>query len=438
MTARTSTRQPLVLVLLLALLATVTAAACAPADDLRARVQAIPGMRLIAEKPAPGGYLLELAFRQPTDHRQPDQGNFEQRLTLLHKSTDRPTVLYTGGYDLNPDPAFRAEPTELLDGNQITTEQRYFGSSRPNPVDWTKLDIWQAATDHHRLIQALRTIYRGAWISAGASKGGMASVYHRRFYPGDVAGTVAYSAPDNIDDSDNTAYDRFVEQVGTPECRAALEVFQRELLLRRNEIADRLANWAQRAGYTLDTVGSADRVVELTTLQVPMYFWMHKNPAACAGIPAAGASTDSLYAWFDDLVQLLSYVDQGLAVALPSFYQLGTQLGTARFSAPHLTDLLRYPGIQEMRTYIPQQIPLYFQPDAMSDIDNWVRHEATELLVIYGEYDLARAKSFRTASGNRDAKVYLAPATNHLARIATLAPADRAEASATLERWSAA
>ncbi|WP_051162970.1 S28 family serine protease [Nocardia brevicatena] len=231
--------------------------ACADTDDIRARIQAIPGLRLVSEESTSSGLFFELVIRQPVDHRHPERGDFEQRLTLLHKSTGHPMVVYTGGYDLNRDRAFRAEPTEIVAGNQIAIEHRYFGASRPTPLDWSHLDIRQAAGDQHRVIEALRMIYQGAWISAGVSKGGMAAVYHRRFYPDDVVGTVAYGAPDNTDDGDSTAYDLFVEQVGTPACRAALATVQRRILLQRNEVADLLSDWAWREGYTFDTTRAA-------------------------------------------------------------------------------------------------------------------------------------------------------------------------------------
>ncbi|RMI35248.1 aminopeptidase [Nocardia stercoris] len=436
----TSMRSPLSAVavavaLVFALLLPGTAA-CSRADDIRTTLQGIPGLTISGEKPVPDGRFFLLTYRQPIDHDHPERGSFDQRLTLLHRSTTKPMVLYTGGYDLNPDPAYRAEPTELLAANQIVTEQRYFGKSLPLPTDWTKLDIRQAAADHHRIIAALRPIYRAAWISAGASKGGMASIYHRRFYPDDVTGTIAYSAPNITDDTDSSPYDRFVATVGTPECRAALASAQREVLVRRSEIDDRLSTWTQQSGYTVDTVGGIDRMLELIALQVPMYFWMHDSPADCPSIPSATATTDALYAWLRQLTQPESYVDQGLAMALPSFYQLGTQLGTARFAPPELAGLLRYPGIQDMRTYVPQQIPLTFDPNAMPDIDQWVRRYGAGLLFVYGEYDLARAKPYRLGPGTRDSAVYIAPATNHLARLANLTDSDRAAAVSTLMGWA--
>ncbi|WP_446039138.1 S28 family serine protease [Streptomyces sp. SID1121] len=407
-----------------------------PGGDIRARVEAVPGMRVAAEKPAAPGYrFFELAYRQPVDHRHPARGTFEQRLTLLHRSAGQPMVLYTSGYDLVASPDFRSEPTELVDGNQIVTEQRFFGTSRPDPVDWSKLDIWQAASDHHRLIEALKPLYGGPWISTGVSKGGMASVYHRRFYPHDVSGTVVYSAPDNVDDGDDSAYDTFLASVGTPACRATLEAVQREALLRRDEMVARYEEWAAGEGRTFTVIGDADRAYELAVLRaVPMY-WQYGDPL-CTGVPDTTASTEELYTWLDRTSGLANYTDSTLTPLTPYFYQLGTQLGYPQYSTPHLTGLLRHPGIQDVRTYVSREIPLRFQPHAMADIDRWVRKEGSQLLFVYGQNDAATAERFRLGPGSRDARIHIAPDTNHRARIASLDPEDAAHATATVRRWA--
>ncbi len=425
--------------------ATPEAAPAAPAatpdpTDIRSRIEALPGMRVVAERPAATGYrFFELGYRQPVDHRHPGKGTFEQRLTLLHKSLRRPTVLYTTGYEVGSDPAFRAEPTRLVDGNQISTEHRYFGTSRPDRPDrpdWSKLDIRQAAGDHHRIIRAFKKLYSGAWLTTGGSKGGMAGVYHRRFYPHDADGTVVYGAPNNTDDRDDTAYDRFLGQVGTPACRSALRAAQREALVRREEMAGRYDRWAREEGQTFHTLGSADKAYELAVLRLPLMFWMYSGADGCASVPAPTATTDELYRWVDGVSRFPVYTDRSLASVLPYFHQLGTQLGYVQFDTAHLAGLLRHPGIQQVRNYVPRDIPLRFQPDAMPDIDRWVRRHGRELLFVYGENDTARAEPFRLGSGSRDSAVRLAPGANHRARIADLTPEDAADATATVRRWA--
>ncbi|MEU6863487.1 S28 family serine protease [Streptomyces sp. NPDC046876] len=405
--------------------------------DIRARIAAVPGMRLLGERPgAPGQTVLDLSFRQPTDHRHPGRGSFEQRVTLVHKSVEKPMVLYSSGYDLGSSPQRLSEPAVLLDANQITTEQRFFGTSRPGGADWSTLTIWQAASDHHRLITALKQLYRGSWISTGGSKGGMTAVYHRRFYPDDVAGTVAYGAPNNTDDQDDSAYDARLERLGTAECRAALKSAQQQALIRREAMTERYGRWAAEAKATFQTIGSTDRAFELAVLRLPMMFWMHQPEGSCASVPPADATDDALYTWVAEVTQLPVYTDQTLQAFTPYFYQLGTQLGYAHFAAPHLEGLLRHPGVQDVRSYVPRDIPLRFQAGAMADIDRWVRLHGTSLMFVNGENDIAVAEPFRLGTGTRDSSAYEVPAGNHHISIGGLRPADGERATASLRRWA--
>ncbi|MCC6525990.1 MAG: hypothetical protein IT373_25310 [Polyangiaceae bacterium] len=78
-----------------------------------------------------------------------------------------PLVLGTTGYALWLPYQYLDEPTTLLDANQLLVEERYFSPSRPEPADWSKLDIRQAAADHHRSVEAFRPLYPAAWISEG-------------------------------------------------------------------------------------------------------------------------------------------------------------------------------------------------------------------------------------------------------------------------------
>ncbi|MGC5410129.1 aminopeptidase, partial [Streptomyces sp. DT225] len=128
--------------------------------------------------------------------------------------------------------------------------------SRPSPADWSKLDIWQAASDEHRVFTALKRIYSENWLTTGGSKGGMTATYYERFYPKDMDGVVAYVAPNDVVNKEDSAYDRFFAEVGTEECRDKLGGVQREALIRRAPLEEKYARYAAGNGYTFDTVGS--------------------------------------------------------------------------------------------------------------------------------------------------------------------------------------
>ncbi|MEU9133116.1 S28 family serine protease [Kitasatospora sp. NPDC048540] len=438
---RTTLRRLITAALLIPLLAlglAVPALAQAPADgDIRDRLAAIPGMTVTEEKPAPGYRYFLLTYTQPVDHRRPWLGTFQQRLSVLHRGEDRPTVLYTNGYTLGTTPS-RTEPTRLVDGNQVSIEYRYFTPSRPEPADWSKAGIEQAAADTHAIITALKPLYGQKWISTGASKGGMSSVYHRRFYPDDVAGTVAYVAPNDVDDREDSAYSRFFDHVGTAQCRSALDAAQRELLVRRATLEPRYAADNAAAGNTFTTVGSADRGYELGVLDVVWGFWQYSTEADCAAVPPVTATDDQLYGWLDTHSGIDSNSDQSLAAYTPYYYQAGTQLGSPNFDVSHLKGLLHY-STKELyapRTYVPRSIPMRFDPSAMRDIDGWVRHSAERILFVYGQNDPWGAERFTLGRGSEDSYVYTAPGANHGAKIAALSADQSAAATAALLRWA--
>jgi hypothetical protein len=346
-------------------------------------------------------------------------------------------VLHTSGYSLYFDKPFRSELTFLLGSNQIAVEQRFFAQSRPEPADWSALTIWQAATDHHRIVAALTSIYVGRWLSTGESKGGMASVYHRRFYPSDVDGTVAYVAPNDVVD-DVDVYTEFLDNAGpSPACRAALKETQRDALRRRGDLVAMYAAWAKANGRTFDrTIGTADRAFEMLVLDLPFAFWQLKSSGYCRNVPPVGGPVDDLYRFLNLIAGVDNYTDQGLDGYVPYYYQAATQLGYPSLSTPHLDGLLRYPGLYAACSYVPRDIPTSFDAAAMADVDDWVRTAGSRLMFVYGQYDPWSAEPFRLGSGSTDSYWFEVAAGNHNADLGDLPAAQRSTATATISRWA--
>jgi hypothetical protein len=409
------------------------------AGDILDQLKAIPGMQ-VTEKTStlPGYRWFWLEYKQPVDHRNPRGPWFQQRIMLQHKDADRPMVLYTSGYN-TPETMFTSEPTALVDGNQISVEYRYFTPSRPEPADWRKDTIWQAATDEHRLIGALKRIYHGKWISTGASKGGMTAVYHKRFYPRDVDGSVVYVAPNDVDNNDDRAYDKFFQTVGTdPECRAHVKALAREFLKRRPAMLERFKAAADKGGWTFDILRTPDRAFENSVMDYEWAFWQYSLQSDCATLPAVNASDDEIYATLDTISGLSFYSDQGLAPYIPYYYQAGTQLGWPTPQFTHLRPLLRYESSYQPRTYVPRDIRMRFDNGrAMRDIDRWVRRDANHMLFLYGGNDPWGSEPFTLGRGSHDSAVYVAPGMNHSARLINALPADeKAKSVAFVKRWA--
>lgn len=439
---RKALRWLLALTVLIGTLSTAGAATAAEPEatgttDIKERLLSIPGMSLIEEKPYTGYRFFVLNYTQPVDHRRPARGTFQQRITVLHKDTARPTVFYTGGYSVSTTPR-RAEPTQIVDGNQVSMEYRFFTPSRPEPADWSKLDIWQAASDQHRIFKALKKIYSKNWISTGGSKGGMTATYYERFYPRDMDGVVAYVAPNDVVNKEDSAYDRFFRTVGTKECRDRLNAVQREALVRRAPLKEKYKALAAENGYTFDTIGSLDRAFEAVVLDYVWGFWQYSTLADCEQIPAdaPNATDDEIWTSIDTISGFSFYTDQGLSPYTPYYYQAGTQLGAPTIHFPHIEKkYVRY-GYQPPRNFVPRSIDMRFEPWVMRSVDSWVRHNARHMLFVYGENDPWGAEPFRLGRGARDSYVFTAPGMNHGANVAGLVAKEKAFATARILDWA--
>ncbi|MEU8588033.1 S28 family serine protease [Streptomyces sp. NPDC048664] len=435
---RKALRWLLALAVLIGTLGTAgTATAVQPTADIKDRLLAIPGMSLVEEKPYDGYRYFVLAYTQPVDHRHPGRGTFQQRITVLHKDVSRPTVFYTSGYNVSTTPG-RSEPTRIVDGNQVSLEYRFFTPSRPAPADWSKLDIWQAASDQHRVFEALKAVYPQRWLATGGSKGGMTATYYKRFYPRDMDGVVAYVAPNDVVNDEDSAYDRFFTTVGTKECRDRLDAVQREALVRRDTLEKKYAAYAAQAGATFTTVGSLDRAYESVVLDYVWGFWQYSTLADCATIPADAkkATDDEIWNSVDTISGFSFYTDQGLAPYTPYYYQAGTQLGAPTIHFPYIEKKYLHYGYQPPRNFVPRSIPMRFRDGAMRDVDGWVRHHARHMLFVYGQNDPWGAERFALGKGARDAYVLTAPGMNHGANVAGLVPDEKALATARILDWA--
>ncbi|WP_442860964.1 S28 family serine protease [Amycolatopsis sp. CA-230715] len=408
-------------------------------EDIKDALARIPGLKVVSEGPAPTGYrFFKLTFTQQADYTNPKAGTFEQRLTLLHRDVDAPTVMFTSGYNVSESPN-RSEPTQIVNGNQVSMEYRYFKPSRPAKENWAKqLTIWQAAVDEHRIVQAFKSIYHANWLATGGSKGGMTATYFRRFFPNDVNGTIPYVAPNDVIDSIDS-YDKFLSKVGNdPGCRDALKAVQRDTLVRRDELGALAAQESKEKGYTYKIVGSIDKSLELSTIDSYFAFWQYQKQADCATVPKPGAPAKDLYDWYTKVGTLTGYSDQALEGFIPYYYQAAVQLGAPEAYDSYLRDLLRYPGEDVPKTFVPKEIKLpRFDYLAMPDIDFWVRTQAKQMLYIYGGNDPWSAERFSPAKFPwSDNHAYTVPGGNHGSKIAQL-PADQAAAAtATVRKWA--
>ena len=358
---------------------------------------------------------------------------FAQRLTLLHRDTDAPLVLVTAGYFINASDPGLAEPAALLLANQLSIEHRFFVPSRPEPADWATLTITQAASDHHRVAQAFKAIYEGAFVATGVSKGGMASVYFRRFFPDDVDATIAYVAPQSYGDADPRYLD-FVAKLGSEACRDALHEAQRELLLRRPAMTMYMQAEAQD-GFTYEDHLGIDRALETAVLELPFTFWQYGNASHCAEIPTVAATDQEWWDFINTFNAPAYWSDYQIELYEPYFFQAATQLGYPAYDETHVADLLLHPGVDVAATYVlPPKMPT-LDPAVMPDIADWLASEGQRMMFVYGQNDPYTAAAFELGDAT-DSFRFTVPLGNHGAEILQLPASDRETALAALQAWT--
>jgi hypothetical protein len=403
------------------------------AEQLFVKLRQLPGVT-VQETPTdqPGFHYYILHFTQPVDHEDPSLGTFEQEVSLLHRDerSKVPMVIATTGYAdyIHDKPV---ELTRLLAANQVSIEHRFFGASRPDPADWTKLTIKQMADDEHAVIEALHSIYQGAFLSTGGSKGGMAAVFHRRFYPDDVDGTVAYVAPISFGAPD-VRYAPFLDTLGPAPCREAVRNAAVRMLSSRREAMCSHAETQKQHSYTRVAIGPA---VEAAIVSLEWTFWQYSGVTRCPDVPGPDATDDQLFAFLDDVSPVSDSDDEKLAAFEAYYYQSYAELGYPEEGAAYLSPFLSF-GEDDYTGELPahEEEPDY-NDQAMKDIDNWVEHSGYRLLFIYGQWDPWTKGKFPLGDAV-DSHALIAPEGTHMVRIAQLDTADRELALSKLEAWT--
>jgi len=419
--------------------------------DLLDALRALPGVTADegAAVHAPAGYrYFIVGLDQPVDHAHPEGARFTQHLSLIVRDPAAPLVLFDSGYwNYQDDHPF--ELTSLLHGNQLVVEHRFFGASRPASADWTLLTIAQDAADQHAIRETFRDVLSGPWVSTGASKGGMSALFHRRFFPDDVAGTVAYSAPISFGAPD-PRYDSWADDtIGTPACRDAVKALAIELVKNRRAMLEQRAT-AQAAAssgaiaYGRVAIGPA---VESAVVFFYWQYWAYYGGTYCASLPSTSASDDVLWqmlagnadgtgTWGTGVSPPSASSDAELARFEAYQYQAAWQLGFPGPADPFLDPYLMYKGHELDGTRpVGVTLPPYDGGAAMHDVQGWVPGGAAHIIWIYGGWDPWTAGQL-DPTGATDATRVTVASGPHGALLTDLTPQDQATTFAMLHAWT--
>ncbi len=398
-------------------------------DDIFDKLNALSGVRVTEIEPR-FGYprAFQIDFAQPVNHNDVGGQWFYQRMYLSHVDENLPMVFAPSGYAATERSG--QEIAAVLQTNCLNVSHRYFTESRPTPTDWQYLTVWQAATDHHRIVKLFKTIYGGPWVSSGASKSGMTPIFHKRFYPDDVSAIIAYVAPFSFG-MDDERYPPFLASIGSAADRATIIDYQRRLLIGRSIYSTMYGDWFPENGHSYS--GDPDIGFESRVISYNWTFYQYHDHGI-QDIPEHGSSHAAMFGHFAAVTKIERASDIYYDYFKPYYFQAYTELGYPKQNADHLQDLLLYD-----RSGTPNLAPAYgihvdFKPETMQSIYNWVQTQGDNIIFIYGGIDPWTAGAVQL-TGQTNAIKIVHPGSDHGVKILDLPGNQQALVFNSLSKW---
>jgi hypothetical protein len=374
--------------------------------------------------------VYEIKITQPVDHNNPDGPKFTQRLFIGHTGFDKPMVLSTSGYSANG--LGYCEPAGLLKANMIRVEHRYFGKSVPDPLDWKYLTTWQAASDHHAIVQLFKTLYQGKWISTGASKDGQTAMMFKAYYPDDIDVCIPYVAPLNTAKVDPRIF-TFLATVGTPEERQKILDYQVTLFEKKNEIMPLVLEYCSTKNWTFPM--GIDRAYDLNVLEFPFALWQY-GAVKPLNLPGASATPKELFDALIPVTDLMFFSDFGIKMFLPHYYQAMTEMGYYGYDVKPFSKYMKdIEPITYDFTLLPYGLDTTFNPKILPFLHDFVQNQGEHILYIYGEQDTWTATGVTKITGSVDALIMTLKGGHHGSSIRAFPAEEQQKIYETLSRW---
>jgi len=374
---------------------------------------------------------FEIHLMQPVDHNDPEGRKYSQRIYLSFAGADKPVVLVTEGYTAGRN--YTTELADYLDCNQIIAEHRYFGESIPDSTDWKYLNTFQAASDHHRIIELFSEMFSGKWITTGISKGGQTVIYHSYYYPDDADIRVPYVAPLNFGPEDKRIY-TFLDTVSSDYCRDRVLAVQKHMLANREVYYPMMMEKVEKEGLKFSRVGGPDKAFEYAVLEYDFAFWQWGN-TACEDI-LIDDEPQKVFDQFFSISDIGYFSDQGIKQFEPFFYQAMTEIGYYGYRFDLFGDLLQYVSDSDMPDFsfsAPEGLELVYDYELMEQVDEYVR-DADNFVFIYGMQDTWSATAVQLGGDSNSLKI-MKKGGDHRTRIRNLPEEQRVLVLNTLKYW---
>ena len=376
--------------------------------------------------------VYKLMVEQPLDHKNPDGDKFKQKVYLSHLDLSKPVVLSINGYNVNRNRI--SELAKLLDANQVYVEHRFFGESKPENYDWNYLNIEQASADYHHIVELLKKIYHGKWVSTGISKGGQTTIFYRYFYPNDVAASVPYVAPLNFSAEEPRIFD-FLNKVDSKECRDKIFAFQKMFLANRDKLMPLFKKNAEEKGYTFNLLGSIDLAYEYSILEYPFAFWQWQF-VSCNEIPETMNNPQKIIEHLNKVDCISFFSDESVEHYRPFFYQGLTEIGMYTYDPKPFGDLIKYAHNPNFKFTMPKGFEnAPFNDTLMHSINNWLQNDSKNFVFIYGSYDPWYAPGVRLIDGKSNNLMMVKEGGSHRTRIHSFTEEQQKQVLDSLNNW---
>ena len=373
----------------------------------------------------------KLMIKQPLDHSNPTAGHFYQRVWLSHKGYSNPTTIITNGYARGSNNI--NEIVTLLDANQLNVEHRYFGESMPDSLDYQYLTFEQVAQDYHHIRQLFDNIYTGKWAASGISKGGTTTIFYKYFFPNDVDVSIPYVAPLNYEFEEQRIYD-FLDNKGTPECRANMLAYQKRLLQQREAILPLLEWFVKGKGLKFNYL-SLGEAYEYAVLEYPFSFWQYGWD--CGKIPSESASLETHIDYLLEVVGLDFFADDSMEAFASHYYQSATQMGYYGYEPEDFAGLLKYLPYEPHphAAFTPNKMEVKFDATLTNKVAKWIEKHGHRMIHINGDLDTWSATATPKTKGV-DALWYFLKDKHHAsARIKNMTHDEKSLLYAKLNEW---
>jgi hypothetical protein len=363
-------------------------------------------------------------FEQALDHKNPEAGSFKQRVIISHYNFNQPVTYvcegYEAGYALRK--GYVDELSSIFNTNQVVVEHRYFGESRPDSIDWQYLTTYNAATDHHKIFEALKPVYNNKWISTGISKGGQTTMIYNMYYPYDMCASVPIVGPVARAVEDGR-HEIFLEEVGNNKDRKRVKNFQKELLKRKESILPLFEDLVTTGGYTYRL--PIEEIYEYFVLEFSFAFWQWGVSAE--KLPTKKDSDDKHLRFLVALSTPDYFAIESSESMLPFFYQAARELGYYGYDTEALQKYLSIESAEGYfhRIFLPKDMKVEFEPETYEKLQNYINTVAYNTILIYGGYDPWSAAAPDVSNNPKVFKV-IHPYGSHTTRIKNL-PRDKHE-----------